>query len=912
MSTTSRVAGVLLLTTALTCPALAHAQTDPATTSSAPQADIPTDQGDQPEPVPQDEEVEVSVPGQSNVIVVTGRRDRNVMRSSDQVVSILSSADIARTGEGDIAGALSRVTGLSVVGSGFVYVRGLGDRYSLALLNGSPLPSPEPLKRVVPLDLFPTGIVASSLVQKSYSANFPGEFGGGVINLTTKATPDEPFLTIGGGISGDTYTTGNLGYTYYGSDSDWTGYDNGNRKVPPGLQDYFDQGLLFGTDPVDSTAIARQLITFKNTVVQKMNDTPVNVSASLSAGKTFPVGAMDLGVIAAAGYSNSFLTRTIRQQRSSSANLASIESDFLNVTTDQKTTVNGLLGFGLEFGDSRVRWTNLYIHDTIKKAGLSLGQRPAQRGDTDFLRQRTAWYERQLIDTQLVGEFRLSEIFGLEVRGGYANTQREAPDEITFEYDRSNAEADPFGQYFVNRLNNGNGGDGEIAFSDLNEDLYSGGLDLTYNLAPSVTITAGGAYSDTKRRSSRRNFLLLAPNTFLGDANVISGIGLLRPDLLVATLTDPAFVDANNGNGLELIETDPGTPVFDAELEIAAGYLKGNFLFGDTISLDAGVRYEDATQTTTPVETFVSVPPSIPPTQLDRSYWLPAATLTFDLDGGKQIRLNASKTIARPQFRELIAQPYYDPESNQPYLGNPLLVDSQLYNAEARFEWYYAPEQRLSVSGFYKRIENPIEAYVSFFGGDFVVSYANAPSADLYGAELELVKYFDLSEMGGMLSTRRAVVIGNYTYTQSNISVEAGDTTAIYGAASSNATDYFRDGSPLTGQSDHIVNFQLGLEDEDRLSQQTILLSYASNRVVARGLNGSTPQPDVIEKPGLQVDFVWREGFSVFGTELEAKFEARNIFGTDHEEFQKSDDARIEYNSWDVGTRLALSLSAKF
>ena len=144
---------------------------------------------------PEEEEVDVSIPG-GEEIVVRGYLDRNISKNAPQVVSVLSSADIERTGEGDIAGALARVTGLSVVGNGFVYVRGLGDRYSLALLNGSPLPSPEPLKRVVPLDLFPTSVIASSLVQKTYSANFPGEFGGGVINLTTKAIPREPFLTI--------------------------------------------------------------------------------------------------------------------------------------------------------------------------------------------------------------------------------------------------------------------------------------------------------------------------------------------------------------------------------------------------------------------------------------------------------------------------------------------------------------------------------------------------------------------------------------------------------------------------------------------------------------------------------------------------------------------------------------------
>ena len=163
MSYSFRRASLLLFTTALVAPNMALAQTvepTPAETQQEVAAVPAATEVTQPE-----EETEVSVPG--GEIVVRGYLDRNITKSSSQVVSVLSSADIARTGEGNIAGALGRVTGLSVVGNGYVYVRGLGDRYSLALLNGSPLPSPEPLKRVVPLDLFPTGVIASSLVQKA-------------------------------------------------------------------------------------------------------------------------------------------------------------------------------------------------------------------------------------------------------------------------------------------------------------------------------------------------------------------------------------------------------------------------------------------------------------------------------------------------------------------------------------------------------------------------------------------------------------------------------------------------------------------------------------------------------------------------------------------------------------------------
>jgi len=195
MTTGKQLAGLLLLSTALTYPGAAFAQGSVdanarAHNAAAPEqpADEQTDESAPESTEPPADQPDISVPG-GNTIFVTGRINRDPTRGSSQVLSVLSTEQIARTGDGNIAGALGRVTGLGVVGSGFVYVRGLGDRHSLALLNGSPLPSPEPLRRVVPLDLFPTGVIASSLVQKSYSVNYPGEFGGGVINLTTKRRP---------------------------------------------------------------------------------------------------------------------------------------------------------------------------------------------------------------------------------------------------------------------------------------------------------------------------------------------------------------------------------------------------------------------------------------------------------------------------------------------------------------------------------------------------------------------------------------------------------------------------------------------------------------------------------------------------------------------------------------------------
>jgi len=894
-------ASLLLLSSALVAPA-ALAQD----ASGEPPAETPPVASDASEPDDgtAEEEADVSIPGGADAeIVVTGRFTPNIVRATPEVVSVLSSADIARTGEGDIAGSLQRVTGLSVVGGGFVYVRGLGDRYSLALLNGSPLPSPEPLKRVVPLDIFPSNVIDSTLVQKSFSANFPGEFGGGVINLTTKAIPRESFLTFSGGIGWDSETTNQLGYTYYGSDTDWTGFDDGTRDIPPLLKAALASGkpILEGADFTqdDLEAIQMELVNAETSLLQQNNNIPVNWSAGVTGGTTITLSDGELGIIATAGISNKWRTRDTLQQTSLNQDLSGDpQTSYNRIITDNRIVVNGLLGFGLELGDHKFRWTNLYIRDTLKQSRLGLGTDRNQT-ERDILKQDTAWYERQLINTQLVAEFDFDRL-QLDVRGAYANSQREAPYERDFTYIRTNlpAEQDPTGDKFVNDLG-GNRGDATIAFSDLNEDLWSGGVDVSYELAPSITATVGYAYTDTHRVAVRRAFQFRAQNLPIP-------VQQLRPDFLLSDASIQLY-------NIALVETSAqdGTAAFNADLTTHAGYAQIQAELTSGVNINAGVRYEDAKQSVAPIDIFGTGGSAIVQTNLNNDYWLPAVTLTWEVAPDMQLRVNGSKTIARPQFRELIAQIYQDPESNRQFRGNPSLIDSELLNAEVRYEWYFAKDQRLTVAGFYKSIDNPIETYTSI-STDSVAnsSFANAPKATLFGGEIEVQKYFALDKISDapFWQSRRLVLIGNYTYTQSEIKVGAGDTTIINGVTL-NAADFFFDGSPLTGQSDHLVNFQIGLEDQDKLSQQTILVTYASPRVTSRGPSG---QPDIREKPGISVDFVARHGINLLNKEIELKFEARNLTGRKYQEVQESGDNRIFLNRYKLGRTLSLSASLKF
>ncbi|MBA4760122.1 TonB-dependent receptor [Sphingosinicella sp.] len=868
----------------------------------------------QPQPQPQqDESIDISAPGVSasdEVIVVQGRYIPEPLRATPEVISVLSAAEIARTGEGDIAGALQRVTGLSLVGGRFVYVRGLGERYSLALLNGLPLPSPEPLRRVVPLDIFPTDVIASSVVQKSYSANYPGEFGGGVINLTTAAIPEESFLKVGGSISGDSETTFERGYTYYGSDTDWTGFDDGSRTTPANLKAAMNSGNLLVVGPNFSLdtmkGLTASLLNAPTTVVQRNDDIPLNGSLDFSGGLSFDIGSDRFGVIAAFGWDNSWETRGGLQQQtiglsanSEGQDIIKPDSNFRFLSTENRIVVHGLLGFGYEFGEHKLRWTNLYIRDTSKEARVQDGVDEINVGSDRLNKSYTNWFERQLIDTQFVGEFKFKDV-ALDVRGTYANTQREAPYERAFSYRYDEEIGD-----FLNDLRTG-GQSATISFSDLSEDVWAGSANVSWKLPTErdITLTAGYAYADTTRTSTRRDF------AFLPEASLGLAVAQQRPDYLLSDYNIYTY---------DIVLTDrsgaAGVAKYDAGLEVHGGYVQAEIELMEFLNASIGVRYEDAKQFVNAIDLFGTGGGAGLSTRLANDYFLPAATITWNFAEDMQLRIAASKTIARPQFRELAPQQYFDTESDRTFIGNSYLTDSELLNFEARYEWYMGRNERVSLAGFYKKIDKPIEAIATQQGQTFFTTFANAPEAQLYGAELEVQKYFALSDWlpGKFFETRDLLIATNYTYTQSKIKVSAGDTTIPTDTAGVPiaASLVFNDGAKLTGQSDHIVNVQIGFEDSESLSQQTLMLTYASNRISNRFSYQGTPI-DFIEEPGLRLDFVARQGFTVAGRELEVKFEARNLTGENYEEFQEFNGTRVDRNTYDIGRSFSLGLSAKF
>jgi len=861
---------LLLATTALVSPQFAMAQDAP------PPADEP--------------EVEE--------LVVLGKNIPEPMRDTAEVASVLSAEDLVRSGDDTAAQALTRLTGVSLVSGKFVYVRGLGERYSSALLNGSPLPSPEPLQRVVPLDLFPASILDGTLVQKTYSANFQGEFGGGVINLQTVSTPDEPFFSISTSVSGNTDTTFKNGITYYGSDTDWLGYDNGARELANPLQEAFAtrKRITVGAD-FTTTDIIYLGSSFNNAplnLIQKKNVMPANFGIDLSGGRSFDLGMGTLGVIGVLGFDNGWRTRNGSQQTGFvGGGTITAEDDFDFTSTQNDVMVNGLLGLGLDLGDHVFTWTNLYIHSTTKEARIREGVQPTV-ASTVVRDDYTEWFERTLTSTQLVAEHTFGDL-EIDWRGSFAKTSRDAPYEKWIRYRLEN------GVYYHSASAEQN----YTRFSEVEDDVSSFGIDGKYTFALSdardAVISGGLFWMDNNRAAILREFRFLTYNAAL-------------PLNVQDDRVDYLFADYAQGvNGLMLRETTgaEGAAAYEAGLVNRAAYLAADVEIIPLVQVAFGVRYEDAEQSVKPISLFTGDPVIFAPAPLENQYWLPTATVTWNFAEDMQLRVGASKTIARPQFRELAPQVYQDPDTDRTYIGNPNLVDSELVNFDARYEWYFSRDEYLTAGFFYKDIEKPVEVYLINAGSSTITSFVNAPKANLYGVELDVKKYFNFDSDMDFISSKRWLVYANYTYSKSELQVEAGDVVYPYTTDGSSrpATDYVSNGDPMQGQSEHLFNLQLGFEDDTARSQATLLFNYASERVVARDRIGF---PDVMQEPATFVDFTYRREFTVWERDVTFSFEARNLTNESFEQTQTQGGGSIDFYRYDLGQSFSFGLSARF
>ncbi|WP_371877537.1 TonB-dependent receptor domain-containing protein [Pyxidicoccus parkwayensis] len=758
-------------------------------------------------------------------VVVEARADRRAegallqeRKKAAAVSDAISAQEIARTPDSSASDAVKRVVSATVVDGRYVLLRGLGGRYSTTLLNGALLPSPEPDEPSVPLDLFPTALLANLNVVKSYTADLPGTFGGGTLLIETNTYPSQfefkPRITLGG----DTVTTGQERNSQQGGGLEWLGFASSQRRLPEAIPTSHE----LGANGESGEALEQQWESFPNVWRTQRKTALPNLGLSASVGDTLRFENRRLGYLATINYGHKESTQVNSFGRASfNENGEFIRNDDAQVTQGVETAnLSGLASVGYQLDrDNELTAFSLYTRGTDTRTVTSTGI-DSLKGDR-YEGSRLQFIVRQLSFNQLRGFHRLGLLGDAEVdwQANLSRVDRDEPDTRDSLY--SDSLSTPTGSLsFPNQANSG-----ERFFADLGETSGGGSLNLTIPFTD-VRLKVGGLTQLSSRDFRARRFRYsIVPSQEVD--RTLPPEQLFGPELL--------------GNGMRLREaTRPDSDAYDASLAIYAGYVSADVTPTDKLRLVGGVRFEASRQVLTALDQFSGEEANR--NEVNYADWLPAFNAIYALTPTVNLRAGYSYTLARPTFRELAPFAFYDFIRRRNVSGNPALKQTRIHNVDTRVEWFVGDNEVLAASAFYKRFENPIERVINSEGaGD--LSFENAAGADTYGAELE-----GRASLARLSESLRAFRVGaNLTLIRSQI--DLGELQGLQTNAK----------RPLQGQSPYVINVNLGYERPESGTEVALLYNVYGRRVSEVGTNGL---PDVYEQPFHRVDLALTQRLS--------------------------------------------------
>lgn len=726
----------------------------------------------------------------------------------------LSAEEIRQTVASDAAGALQKVTGVSVVESGYVYVRGLGERYSSTMLNNSLIPTTEPEKRVVPLDLFPSALIESIRVVKSYTPDLPGEFSAGVVQLTTVDFPAQPVLKVSMTSGYNTATTRKRFLTYPGGRFDAFGSDDGTRALPSAVPQ--DQRII----PGRFTASQLQGIgrSFPNNweplFVDQMRP---QQSYSVVGGNTFK----RVGIVGALTFSNRpqnqmELQRYIRMGGSKPLIFTNYE-DF-NVG-NEAIRLGGVLNVAFKLTpNNKIVVRNTITRDADKEAREFRGYDGSNDGT--LWSQRLRWVERSLLSNSIEGSHALVDHGNWNFRWQFttAESRRDEPDMrevIRGQLDDgrwSYASLSSSGLRFSNGLR-------ERMYEpqgEVSRPFYRGWL------TGAVSVGFRGTFRDRQFQARRFRFIPIRSTT----------LNLFAP-------SNQLFAPSNiRQDGFQIIEFTRATDRYDATMDIYAGYVMADVNLGSRWRITGGVRVEDADIRVTTLDPLVpNAKPQI--ASLVNRDPMPGVNVTYMLTPRQNLRAGFSKTVSRPDFRELSPFDFNNVYGGFVTQGNPNLLRAKVQNTDFRWEWFPGGNRLLAASFFHKDFDSPIEVTI-LPANDLRQTYVNAAGARNVGFEIE--GRTTLSVLSPRL--RELFVGGNYTFVDSQIRIRPQDSVLL--------TNPNR---PLLGTSRHIFNVLTEWRKPRWRSESRLDFNYVGRRISDVGTFGV---PDIYQEPLTMLDFSYR------------------------------------------------------
>lgn len=797
--------------------------------------------------------------------VVTAQAERgsvsealDAQKTATGIVSAITTEQISRSPDSDAAQAVQRVSGVTVQRGGYVSVRGLGERYTTTQLNGTRVPSPEPEKRTVPLDLFPSGLLEAITTAKTFTPDKQGDFSGAELEIKTREFPAirqySLSVTTGyaAGATGSTllsaFTTGGERFANVGSD----------RSLPSLIRSIGNfQGISLNQG--DENLLISQ---FRNAWTPSARTAGPNTSTSFSLGGNDPLFGQRIGYLISGTYAQAS-DRKVDQVRAQVTRGdtpgSTIETDrFEGETGSQSVLWGGLANIStLVGGHSRLMFNNTYSRTADNDARREYGEFENEgfRARID----RMQYVERAVQSTQLAAEHQVGQRHRLDWAVTRSGVRRDEPDRTEFVYV---VEQDaPGGPDVLRWLNSGNAG-AVRTFSALREQSREARANYQFDFplfARQHFIKLGALRRQTDRDADTRAYSISAPTA----SNAIRELS--PEDLFDGRYTSP------NADVFNIVPLAQGG-AYRADDVLSAGYLMAELALTGRLRLIGGARYERDDLTVHATSTLGQ------PVRADNEWRdvLPSAALNFALNDVHNVRLAVSRTLARPEYRELVPIKSRDVLNGDDLEGNPALRRTRIVNADLRWEWYPTSGEVVSVGLFAKRFEDPIErVYRAAGASSRFVGYVNAESAENYGVELEVRK--ELAFLGSVFEPLS--IFSNATLMHSQIDL---------GANRAAATNPER---RMVGQAPYVLNLGLGYTSPDGGTSATVLLNRIGGRIEAAG---DQPLPDVVQKGRNGLDVSLR--FPVVGG-LSGRFDARNLLDEPHETVQGS----VLRESWRSG-----------
>lgn len=756
------------------------------------------------------------------------------------VSDAISSEDIKKSADSSASQVASRVVGATVVGDRFVYVRGLGERYSSTLLHGLPLPSPEPEQHAVPFDIFPAELLSSLSVIKTATPDLPADFAGGSVEIALQDFPTQRIAHVGAAIGVNAQTAFQPMLTHPGGRTDWLGFDDGTRGMPAGKL----SGAALGN-------------AFKNawSPYRQSSGNP-NYSLSASFGDRAEVAGKKVGYLLALHYSSDAQTRAE-------------EIQVLNlVDTAQGPKLSPLVQFGSDenaFASGRgrysVRSTEGINWGALGTAAIqlsplhriSLGALFSQSADREtriyqgYSQEQFAelWNSRLRFVSRSLGliQLRGTHHFDGAQRGAsdldwnasYSAAARQEPDnrEVTYlKKDDGLFHFTPKGQ------------SGQRFFANNLEHQVAARIDFSQHFQQwsglGSVFKAGVAGRVRLRDFSARRFKF-----------GFGGIG----DIDDTAAPEQIFSAENLGSAVDVRENTNTADKYSAKQGVYAAYVRFDLPLHSKVTLSGGLRFEAAQQRLYSFDPQQADQPIA--VALDTYDPLPSLNLVVKLSPKMNLRAAASMTVARPEFRELAPFQFTDFFGGELVQGNPQLQRTRIGSADLRWEWFLGGADVVAVSVYGKYFDAPIETTISA-GGNLIRSFANARAAYNVGGELEARKELVIAERG----LRGVSLGGNVSVLYSQVDLEGvlGQQTSKHRA--------------LQGQSPFVVNLFAELDRPAWGTQLRLLYNVFGERIDQVGAFGL---PDKFEQPRHQLDVTLSQKL---GKGLSLRLSARNLINS--------------------------------